>query len=78
MSKVSNDDGRSTSQGDASGAAQAAGVQVITPELRAWIVAQAQAGCRPEDVLAAMTASALLFTGCSPGGSGRRSVIRAA
>jgi prolyl 4-hydroxylase len=28
--------------------------QQITPELRDWIVAQARAGCRPEDVLKAM------------------------
>ena len=28
--------------------------QVATPELREWIVAQARAGCRPEDVLKAM------------------------
>jgi prolyl 4-hydroxylase len=32
-------------------------VQAITPELRAWIVAQAQAGCTPEAVLASMRAS---------------------
>jgi prolyl 4-hydroxylase len=32
-------------------------VQVITDELRRWIVAQAEAGCRPEDVLAAMVQS---------------------
>jgi prolyl 4-hydroxylase len=31
--------------------------QSITPELRRWIVAQAEAGCRPEDVLQAMKAS---------------------
>ena len=31
--------------------------QPITEELRAWIAAQARAGCRPEDVLAAMVAS---------------------
>ncbi len=31
--------------------------QSITPELRQWIVAQAQAGCRPDDVLQAMRAS---------------------
>ncbi len=31
--------------------------QTITPELRRWIVAQAEAGCRPEDVLQAMKAS---------------------
>jgi prolyl 4-hydroxylase len=31
--------------------------QVITPELRQWIVAQAQAGCRPEDVLQSMRSS---------------------
>ncbi len=31
--------------------------QTITPELRQWIVAQAEAGCRPDDVLAAMKAS---------------------
>jgi prolyl 4-hydroxylase len=32
-------------------------VQTITPELRRWIIEQAQAGCRPEDVLASMRAS---------------------
>jgi len=31
--------------------------QVVTPELQQWIIEQAQAGCRPEDVLAAMRAS---------------------
>ena len=31
--------------------------QLVTDELRTWIVAQAQAGCRPEDVLASMRAS---------------------
>ena len=31
--------------------------QVVTPELRQWIVEQAQAGCRPEDVLSSMRAS---------------------
>lgn len=31
--------------------------QSVTPELRQWIVEQAQAGCRPEDVLASMRAS---------------------
>jgi prolyl 4-hydroxylase len=31
--------------------------QVITEELRAWIVAQAEAGCQPDAVLAAMQAS---------------------
>jgi prolyl 4-hydroxylase len=31
--------------------------QAITPELRQWIVDQARAGCRPEDVLASMRAS---------------------
>lgn len=31
--------------------------QAVTPELRQWIVAQAQAGCRPEDVLQAMRVS---------------------
>lgn len=35
----------------------AAIVQTITPELRRWILAQAEAGCRPEDVLQAMKAS---------------------
>jgi prolyl 4-hydroxylase len=34
-----------------------AGNQAITPELRQWIVAQAQAGHKPEEVLAAMRAS---------------------
>lgn len=28
--------------------------QVVSPELRQWIIEQAHAGCRPEDVLAAM------------------------
>jgi prolyl 4-hydroxylase len=32
-------------------------VQQVTPELRRWIVAQAEAGCLPEDVVAAMVAS---------------------
>jgi prolyl 4-hydroxylase len=31
--------------------------QVITPELRRWIIDQAKAGCRPEDVVAAMLTS---------------------
>lgn len=31
--------------------------QVVTPELHQWIVDQAKAGCRPEDVLASMRAS---------------------
>jgi prolyl 4-hydroxylase len=31
--------------------------QGVTEELRRWIVAQAEAGCRPEDVLSAMRAS---------------------
>jgi prolyl 4-hydroxylase len=31
--------------------------QPITDELRRWIVAQAEAGCRPEDLIAAMTQS---------------------
>ncbi len=31
--------------------------QTITPELRKWIVEQAQAGCHPDDVLAAMKTS---------------------
>lgn len=38
-------------------AAGARPVQVVTPELRQWIVAQAEAGCRPADVVLAMTAS---------------------
>ncbi|MBQ0961840.1 2OG-Fe(II) oxygenase [Ideonella sp. 4Y11] len=33
---------------------QQAAQQVVTPQLRQWIIAQAEAGCRPEDVLAAM------------------------
>jgi prolyl 4-hydroxylase len=32
-------------------------VQTITPELRRWIVAQAEAGCQPEEVVQAMVAS---------------------
>ena len=32
-------------------------VQAITEDLRRWIVAQAEAGCRPQDVLDAMRAS---------------------
>ncbi len=31
--------------------------QTVTEDLRRWIVAQAEAGCRPDDVLAAMKAS---------------------
>lgn len=31
--------------------------QTVTEDLRRWIVAQAEAGCRPEDVLAAMKSS---------------------
>ncbi len=31
--------------------------QAVTPELRQWIVDQAKAGCRPEDVLSSMRAS---------------------
>jgi len=31
--------------------------QVVTPELREWIVAQARAGCKPEDVLQSMRSS---------------------
>lgn len=37
--------------------AMSASAQTVTEELRRWIVAQAEAGCRPADVLAAMTAS---------------------
>jgi len=32
-------------------------IQQITPELRRWIIAQAEAGCLPEDVVKAMVAS---------------------
>ena len=31
--------------------------QSVTPELRQWIIEQARAGCRPEDVLSAMKSS---------------------
>ena len=31
--------------------------QAVTPELQAWIIEQARAGCRPEDVLASMQTS---------------------
>ena len=31
--------------------------QVLTPELRQWLVEQTRAGCRPEDLLASMRAS---------------------
>jgi prolyl 4-hydroxylase len=31
--------------------------QVVTPQLRSWIITQAQSGCRPEDVVKAMCAS---------------------
>ena len=31
--------------------------QTVTPELKAWIIEQAQAGCRPDTVLAAMRSS---------------------
>ena len=37
--------------------AMAALPQAITPELRRWIVQQAEAGCRPQDVIAAMCRS---------------------
>ena len=37
--------------------AGAALAQPITPELRKWIIEQAEAGCRPADVIAAMQAS---------------------
>ncbi len=35
----------------------AATAQIVTEDLRRWIVAQAEAGCRPDDVLAAMKTS---------------------
>jgi prolyl 4-hydroxylase len=35
----------------------AAAAQSVTPELRKWIVEQAEAGCRPQDVIEAMKAS---------------------
>ena len=31
--------------------------QTVTDELRRWIISQAEAGCRPEDIVAAMTKS---------------------
>jgi prolyl 4-hydroxylase len=31
--------------------------QTVTEDLRRWIIAQAEAGCRPEDIVAAMTKS---------------------
>ena len=31
--------------------------QTVTEDLRRWIIAQAEAGCKPEDVIAAMRAS---------------------
>ncbi len=31
--------------------------QTVTPELRQWILSQAEAGCRPEDIVAAMQQS---------------------
>jgi prolyl 4-hydroxylase len=37
--------------------AAAAPVQSVTPELKQWIVEQAEAGCRPSDVVQAMIAS---------------------
>ena len=33
--------------------------QTVTPELRQWIIEQAQAGCRPDAVLAAMRSKRL-------------------
>jgi prolyl 4-hydroxylase len=39
------------------GTAAAATTQSITPELRRWIIEQAEAGCQPSDVLAAMQSS---------------------
>ncbi len=38
-------------------AATQAATQTVTEELRRWIVAQAEAGCRPQDVVQAMKAS---------------------
>lgn len=38
-------------------AGMSAAAQTVTEDLRRWIVAQAEAGCRPDDVLAAMKAS---------------------
>lgn len=43
--------------GGSTTATQAQGVQTITPALRQWIVEQAQAGCHPDAVLAAMKTS---------------------
>jgi prolyl 4-hydroxylase len=40
-----------------SGQAAQTHAQSITPELRLWIIQQAEAGCQPSDVLAAMQAS---------------------
>jgi prolyl 4-hydroxylase len=34
-----------------------AAAQAVTPELRQWIIQQAEAGCRPQDVIEAMKAS---------------------
>ena len=46
------------SQASTSDTAAAQGAtQLITPELRRWIIAQAEAGCLPEDVVAAMVSS---------------------
>ncbi len=47
----------SASTGHSSNNSSAATAQPITPELRKWIIEQAEAGCRPADVIAAMRAS---------------------
>ena len=46
-----------TNPAQAGTAMAASAPQVVTDELRQWIVAQAEAGCRPDDVLAAMVKS---------------------
>ena len=46
-----------TTPAAAAGAATVAAQQAITPELRRWIIEQAEAGCRPQDVIEAMKAS---------------------
>jgi prolyl 4-hydroxylase len=40
-----------------SSSTHAAAVQTVTPELRRWIIEQAEAGCRPADVVQAMVTS---------------------
>ncbi len=48
---------KTTGSGQAANTQTQTHAQSITPELRLWIIQQAEAGCQPSDVLAAMQAS---------------------